>query len=169
MACLRVGFKKSFPQKGDFLKLKTEVRRIILFYQFVFFCSKKIENRRKSRRQFITCQLTSSFDDNKKCFQELRNMAVVEVYISKYKLLKIYYQSYVDSKLFWLVQLYCQGQFQNVTACVRFFRKKAKKEQNVRTNGQTCTTVARNKLLEQPLIVANISQQVAHLFGGFQN
>ena len=169
MACSRVGFKKSFQQKGDFLKLKTEVRRIIIFYQFVFFSSKKIENRRKSRRQFITCQLTSSFDDSKKCFQELRNMAVVEVYISKYKLLKIYYQSYVDSKLFWLVQLYCQGQFQNVRACVRFFRKKAKKGQNVRTIGQTCTTVARNKLLKQPPIVANISQQVAHLFGGFQN
>ena len=60
----------------------------------------------------ITCQLTNSFDDNNKFFQELRNMAVLKVQISKYKLLpKICYESYLDEKRFWLLLLYCHKYF----------------------------------------------------------
>ena len=54
-------------------------------------------------------------------------MVVVKVYISKYKLLKMYYQSYVDIKLFWLVYLY----YRTILECEgmrAIFQKKGKKK-----------------------------------------
>ena len=44
-------FKNFFRKKGEFVKLKTEVRGTIIFYSYVIFSSKKnVENGRKSCR-----------------------------------------------------------------------------------------------------------------------
>ena len=68
-----------FSEKSEFVKLKTEVKEIIIFYSYVICSKKNVENRRKSWESCIKCKLTSSFDDNKKFFQELRNMAILKV------------------------------------------------------------------------------------------
>ena len=48
---LMVVFYKFFQKKGEFVKLKKEVREINIFYSHVIFSSKKnVENRRKSCR-----------------------------------------------------------------------------------------------------------------------
>ena len=61
---------------------------------------------------YITCLLTRSCDDNIKFFQELRNMLVLKVWISKNKLLlKIDYESFLGDKLFCLLLLYCRKYF----------------------------------------------------------
>ena len=67
--------------------------------QFLLVCYfQQQEKCRKSYKVIVcsTCQLTSSFDENKKLFQKLRNMAILKVQISKYKLLcKTCYESYL--------------------------------------------------------------------------
>ena len=55
-------FKFFFRKLGEFVKLKTEVIWIIIFYSNVIFSSKKnVENRRKTCRQLQYVLVTQQF------------------------------------------------------------------------------------------------------------